>query len=210
MCDQDKAAYIQKMKRLIHIYSLVVTWLTNLVILMASVFYVSQLVGIKLYVVLSGSMEPAIPTGSAAFVDTRDADVSIGNIVTYKLPSVNGGETLVTHRIIREEDGNWITKGDANDVEDLSPVSQEQIMGSYCFLIPMAGYLIAQLNKKILIVIAFWIFLLNGISLALSFVFEEDEENKTAKEKLTEESGENESGSKSETDMKLDLGGSEL
>ena len=47
-------------------------------------------------------------------------------------------------------------------------------------------------------VIVFWIFLLNGISLALSFLFEEDEKNKTAKEKITEESGETESGSKSE------------
>lgn len=190
------------MKKLIHIYSSVVTWLTILMILMASVFCVPRLLGIKPYVVLSGSMEPAIPTGSVAFVNTRDTDVSIGDIVTYKLPSVNGGETLVTHRIIREEDGNWITKGDANDVEDLSPVSQEQIVGCYRFLIPMAGYLIAQLNKKILMVIVFWIFLLNGISLALSFLFEEDEENKTTKEKLTEESGETESGSKSKTDMK--------
>lgn len=183
------------MKRLICIYSSVVTWLTILVILIASVFYVPRLVGIKPYVVLSGSMEPAIPTGSVAFIDTYDTEVSVGDIVTYKLPSVKGGETLVTHRIIREEDGNWITKGDANEVEDLSPVSQEQIVGSYRFLIPVAGYLIAQLNKKIITVIVIWIFLVNGISLVLSFIFEGDDDTK---EKVTGDSCETKSGSKSE------------
>ncbi len=179
------------MKRLFHIYSTFVIGLTILVILTTSVFYIPRLVGIKPYVVLSGSMEPAIPTGSVVFVDIHDTDVSVGDIVTYKLPSVNGGEILVTHRIIQEEDGNWITKGDANDVEDLSQVTQEQIVGSYCFLIPMVGYLIAQLNRKILMVIVFWIFLLNGISLALSSLFEEDKGHKIEKEKITEDYKEN-------------------
>lgn len=160
------------MRKAIHIFSTIVTTLTVLVILAASVFYIPRLAGIQPYIVLSGSMEPAIPTGAVAFIDTKDTSVSVGDIVTYRLPSMNDGETLVTHRIIREENGYLITKGDANDVEDLTLVSGEQIVGSFRFSIPMAGYVIAQLNRKAIVVVIAWIFLLNGMSMALSSVFD--------------------------------------
>lgn len=162
------------MRKAIHIFGTIVTALTVLVILAASVFYIPRLAGIQPYIVLSGSMEPAIPTGAVAFIDTKDTSVSVGDIVTYRLPSMNDGETLVTHRIIREENGDWITKGDANDVEDLTLVSGEQIVGSFRFSIPVVGYVIAQLTRKTIVVAVVWIFLLNGISLVLSAVVDRE------------------------------------
>ena len=47
------------------------------------------------YVILSGSMEPVIPTGSVAVVDSSKRDVRPGNIATFE----RHGD-LVTHRIL--------------------------------------------------------------------------------------------------------------
>lgn len=79
------------MRKAIHIFSTIVTALTVLVILAASVFYIPRLARIQPYIVLSGSMEPAIPIGAVAFIDTKDTSVSVGDIVTYRLPSMNDG-----------------------------------------------------------------------------------------------------------------------
>ena len=69
----------------------------------------------RVFVVLSGSMEPAIQTGSVIFVNPVSA-YHIGNIVTWR-PS-NGG-TPITHRIVREIPGGKVeTRGDANTAED--------------------------------------------------------------------------------------------
>ena len=128
-------------------------------------------------------MEPAIPTGAVAFINTKDTAIEIGDIITYKMQSSNGGEVLVTHRVVdQEETGSYITKGDANDINDANPVSQEQIIGSYSYSIPKAGYLLAQLNKKVIIAIIVWIILLNGMSIALSSVFDKEETNNITEE----------------------------
>ena len=41
--------------------------------------------GIRVNVVLSGSMEPAIPTGGIVFTDTRQTAPCTGDIITYRL-----------------------------------------------------------------------------------------------------------------------------
>lgn len=158
--------FIQKAAR---VFSAATTAATFLVILAVSVFCVPKLAGIQPYIVLSGFMEPKIPTGSVAFINTRDTDVSVGDIITYRIPSAGKGETLVTHRIVREEDGAWIMKGDANDVEDLTPVQKQQVVGRYSFSIPKAGYLAAKMDKKTAVITVIWIVLLNGMSIVLRY-----------------------------------------
>jgi signal peptidase len=53
--------------------------------------------GWRMYVVKSGSMEPAIHTGSIVF-DKKEADDTyvVGDIITFQLPS---SKDTVTHRI---------------------------------------------------------------------------------------------------------------
>ena len=85
-------------------------------------------------VVLSGSMEPAIPTGGIVFTDTRQTAPCTGDIITYRL-----GETTVTHRVVRTEKGSYITRGDANDGEDASPVAPSQVVGTVVFCSSPAG-----------------------------------------------------------------------
>ena len=65
------------------------------------------------YVILSGSMEPVIPTGSVAVVDSSKRDVRPGNIATFE----RHGD-LVTHRILSKTEEGYQTKGDATTDPD--------------------------------------------------------------------------------------------
>lgn len=58
------------------------------------------------YVILSGSMEPVIPTGSVAVVDSSKRDVRPGNIATFE----RHGD-LVTHRILSKQKKDIRQKG---------------------------------------------------------------------------------------------------
>jgi signal peptidase I len=95
------------------------------------------------FVVMSGSMEPAIRTGSIISV-REEEEYGIDDIITVDIPE-RTADTF-THRIVEEieEDGEtkYITKGDANETEDPEPVSEDLIIGSLFFKIPYLGYLI--------------------------------------------------------------------
>lgn len=95
----------------------------------------------KMMVVLSGSMEPAIKTGSVVVVKPADS-YQKGDIITFEDRETK--TTSVTHRIVevKEKDGNkfFVTKGDANDAPDSNEVSQDQIVGKTLFSIPYIGY----------------------------------------------------------------------
>lgn len=88
-------------------------------------------------VILSGSMEPEIPTGSIAFISGADRRGVPGRIVAYELQ-----DHLVVHRIYSgDSDGqNFITKGDSNDTPDPAPVSADQIRGRVIGMVPYLGY----------------------------------------------------------------------
>ena len=125
------------------------TGLTAAIILTAAVLLFLQLIGINSYVVLSGSMEPVIETGSLAFIreisEEQNYEPKPEEIVMY---TAENGEVLVTHRIVREENGCFITKGDANETEDMTPVTRGQIKGKYLFCIKKAGYLFEAATRK--------------------------------------------------------------
>ncbi|HXF51208.1 MAG TPA: signal peptidase I [Dehalococcoidia bacterium] len=105
---------------------------------------VPRLAGWQPQVVLSGSMEPALPVGSVAFVDRRDAaEVRIGDILTFRHPDYP--RRLVSHRVVaidRDARGalSFRTKGDANDSADPWIVSADQVVGVVAFHLPYAGY----------------------------------------------------------------------
>lgn len=92
-------------------------------------------------VVLSGSMEPAIPTGSVIFTLPAE-DYEVGDIITYRIEE---RETPTTHRIVEVSEDNgrsFITKGDANSANDPGSVNKEDILGSVRLHIPFLGFVI--------------------------------------------------------------------
>ncbi len=99
--------------------------------------------GISLYIVSSGSMEPAISTGSVVFVVAQES-YHVDDVITFGGESNNTIPT--THRIIGEniESGVLVyqTQGDANDDPDLTRVSVREIKGKVMLSIPFLGYIL--------------------------------------------------------------------
>lgn len=97
----------------------------------------------KLLIVQSGSMEPAIHTGSVVVVKPAES-YKAGDIITF---SDKGKDKTTTHRVLDLEvisgQTQYITKGDANNAEDTSKVSESKVIGKVLASIPYAGYLLA-------------------------------------------------------------------
>lgn len=102
----------------------------------------------KVMVVQSGSMEPAIKTGSVVIVKP-DSDYEVGDIISFS--SAKSSKTIITHRIaeIIEKDGqkSYMTKGDANNGQDSSEVSKENVLGKVFFSVPYLGYVVHVAKK---------------------------------------------------------------
>lgn len=82
------------------------------------------LFGIRPYVVYSGSMEPEIQTGAVVFTKVEKLSPEKGDIITFR-----NRDTVITHRVVKKQNGTWITKGDANKTADPVPVEESQIIG---------------------------------------------------------------------------------
>ncbi|MCA9376421.1 signal peptidase I [Candidatus Dojkabacteria bacterium] len=110
--------------------------------------------GIRSYTVLTGSMEPAIQTGSIIFTYHKD-EYKIGDIITYKPTGKIAGQTdmTLTHRIVKiDETPNGLlitTKGDANAANDYDKVSEDQIIGSSLMTVPYLGFVVDTAKKPL-------------------------------------------------------------
>jgi signal peptidase len=93
--------------------------------------------------VLSGSMEPAIHTGSVVIVAPA-SDYKIGEVITFG--EISKTKTPTTHRIsdIKVVDNKpiYITKGDANNAPDNKEVAQSEVKGKVLFSIPYLGFVL--------------------------------------------------------------------
>lgn len=128
------------------IYSLIqniVLILAGLIILMIlSLYFIFNIYPV---VVVSGSMEPDIPTGSVVFIDGDERNVRVGDIIAYKNNNV-----IVIHRVIERlpNENSYITKGDNNDIQDFAPVLQKQIIGKKITSIPKLGYIVMWMQSR--------------------------------------------------------------
>ncbi|MDO4869536.1 MAG: signal peptidase I [Bacillota bacterium] len=100
---------------------------------------VMTLAGARPAVVLSGSMEPTIKTGSLAIINTREDEFREKDIAAFET-----GGALVIHRLVEHSKSGWITKGDANESSDPWRIKNEEIKGTIVFWIPGLGYLIGK------------------------------------------------------------------
>lgn len=91
-----------------------------------------SVLGFNSAVVLTGSMADTINPNDLIITKAQE-EYEEGDIVTYKT-----GGTPVTHRIIEETEGGFITKGDANNTTD-GEISTEQIIGKVIVVIPSIG-----------------------------------------------------------------------
>lgn len=80
--------------------------------------------GYRPFFIISGSMEPGIPTGSFVLCKAcNGTEVTVGDVAAYKADI----GPVILHRIISEENNNYIFKGDANQIAD-NPVSKDKVL----------------------------------------------------------------------------------
>ena len=122
-------------KNVVHIAAMSVTLC---LFLLGGLFLFLNLFGTKSYVIVSGSMEPVIPTGSIVLVKPeKKQEVQAGDAVAYQLQD----GPVVVHRLIEvAEDGSFVMKGDANNASDMETIEPSQVIGPVHKVIPKAGY----------------------------------------------------------------------
>lgn len=101
-------------------------------------------------VVRSGSMSPAIPTGSIVFYEKKQAaDVKVGDVIVFAKPGQT--DEKVTHRVFRISNGPtgryFTTKGDANGAPDDWRVPAVGTGWVAAFHVPVAGYALVDLQS---------------------------------------------------------------
>jgi len=124
--------------------------------------------------ITSGSMWPALKQGDIVLIQGASSknDLKVGDIAVYKNPSppvggsgqvfskvtflsANGqeeGASFTIHRVVRLNDTTFVTRGDANNVDD-EPVSYSQLIGKAVnfgnspFRIPYLGELSMMFKK---------------------------------------------------------------
>lgn len=165
------------MKRVVSWYGRILSLITFLVLFSAGFFMIPRLWGWEPLIVMSGSMEPTIPTGSVLFTDTRNREPMENDIITYQLEQRWEKEAMmVTHRVIRLEvrsgETVYVTKGDANQQEDFVPVREHQITGIYVFHVPKVGTFMSKFDRKLWITAALWLLLLNILGILLNSIWD--------------------------------------
>lgn len=99
--------------------------------------------GYEIRIVQSGSMAPAITTGGVVVVQERER-YEVGDVITFGDSSLSSLPT--THRVVSDiiQNGEmaYVTKGDANESEDVEAVRRSEVHGAVLFSIPYLGYLL--------------------------------------------------------------------
>jgi signal peptidase len=117
-------------------------FITGLVI--AGIFLAGHFTGknfFNAYIVSSGSMEPAVRTGSVVIVAPQSA-YKVTDIITYY--AGQDKKSTTTHRIVAADNGSFRVAGDANEEPDPNLVPKEKIIGTVRFSVPFVGYLAAS------------------------------------------------------------------
>ena len=122
-------------------------------------------------IVMSGSMEPVIGTGSMVLVDKDECrNAKIGDAIAFKT-----GGAYITHRVVNITSDGYITRGDANDTDDPWIVRSEQVKGKIVLCIPTLGYICAAMASTPGVIIIGCLIICIGLSTLLTATDEKED-----------------------------------
>ena len=162
-----------RVRRLAHLAGIA---LLVAIVLPFLLYAVPQLIGAEYsYVVLSGSMQPALGPGDVTFVDAVGAEaVQTGDVINFKRAE---DTRTTTHRVIEvvERDGEvaFRTQGDNNEDPDQGVVTADELrgrlltVGGTAVSIPLVGYVIqftsTSLGFALLFIVPVTLLVLNEV-----------------------------------------------
>lgn len=172
-------------KKVIEVIAVILIY--NIILIMISSENVSilNMFGYKSYIIKTNSMEPTISVNDviiAKKVDKRD--IKMGDVITF----LHNGE-VITHRITKVDlNGEYTTKGDNNNIEDIFKTNYDNIEGKHIVTIPYLGKLVQILDNKIVFLIITLV--------ALIFIFfmiqkQEKRDNRREKKRIEDKKREN-------------------
>ena len=175
------------LKKLLRKLSFCSSILTCTIIASALIVLILFLNGIRPYIVTTGSMEPNIHIGSVCFVNGNDdiKEIHKDDVITFRA----GDKTIVTHRVIDVTSEGLITRGDANNTEDISPVTEKNYIGKVTVSVPKIGHIMFFLRRK-----TGRILCVTAIIMLLLFSLMPEPEDEKEKEDAPAPEGENEKG----------------
>lgn len=139
----------------LHVFKILAICLVVFIGMLTLITYMPLKTPLKMFVVLSGSMEPVVPVGSAVLVERQTSPVQRGEVITFIHP--NKPVDFVTHRVVGiKQEGNTIsyqTRGDANNTVDQWLVKREAVWGKVALVVPLLGYLISFAKTKLGVVV---------------------------------------------------------
>ena len=105
---------------------------------------------VKLKIVQSGSMEPAILTGSVVIIKPSPV-YEVGEVITFGADTKT--QVPTTHRVVSiQGEGaqtQYQVKGDSNEEADPELVKGREVIGKVLFAVPYAGYLLDFAKKPL-------------------------------------------------------------
>ena len=105
--------------------------------------------GFQAYIIVSGSMEPAIPLGSVVYArDVEPEEIREGDIIVFY--GGRNGDAVTTHRVMenRTAEREFITRGDANADNDMLPRPYESLIGRVELSVPFLGKVLSVLSGR--------------------------------------------------------------
>lgn len=130
------------MSKIIHITSNFLQGIILALVVVSGSLFIAGRMGLaapfSAYVILSGSMAPALPVGSVVVTQQQTSYVP-GDIITFKKP---GEKIAVSHRVVSETSDGFSTKGDANKTPDTGTIVPANITGKVLLTIPYLGYIV--------------------------------------------------------------------
>ena len=151
----EKSKPANKVFKILRIITETIIWLCIallvFLIVMSTVSKKTDVLGRRLYVIMSGSMEPTIMT-KQAIITEEVKDPQVGDIIAF------GHDDFITvHRIIKvytEGDKKlYQTKGDNNNAEDKEVVSKDIIKGKVKYILPGVGETILFLQQHLILLV---------------------------------------------------------
>ena len=141
--------------------------------------------GYRVYDILTGSMSPTINIDDLVIVkEVKPEEIEVNDIITF---GSTNSDNITTHRvkeIINENNAiKYVTQGDANNVEDPSPVQSDVLIGKVVKFVPKVGAVMAwmknNLTKIIIFVVALMALFVIGTGLRKKLKsIDEEEKNK--------------------------------
>lgn len=147
---------------IVHIILKILSWALFVILLLVAIFLLYYYIANKIYVAKGSGHEPkfsiyTIATGSMvpninpldAVINMKvnnSSDLKVGDIITFISSSPASAGLTITHRIreiTEDENGNacFVTKGDANNIEDESCAKFQNIIGKVIIKIPGLGHI---------------------------------------------------------------------